>query len=338
MTEATEIAKLIQENTHSIQRKAAIAWGKGTDHSGHVKITPISKFDLEKTIFSTLEGALPRMVIKAKIAKNVEWDNERAQEIEYAYKSICDSDNVPPVNPKIIAFMVNECDFSMEHADGTFLEHLLFCYDYSALYFSDHSPNVALLHSILGTATNTFAMEAHKIPALFALLTEFEQVHVEAFPSVLRLITHLSLLEELTDNSHRLETLKSIEYHRVIDNKKCMMSAEDLWIQLNYQLMHFVDFLPAANWANHASDPVLQSFVRISDFLDFTGKRMAKVDFVIPTPKGPLARPPNEQLSFGGKLSQFIPAPLKKSIAAKSVEKFSQKIGHSLQYNLNWAP
>ena len=102
--------------------------------------------------------------------------------------------------------------------------------------------------------------------------------------------------------------------------------------------MHFVDFLPAANWANHASDPVLQSFVRISDFLDFTGKRMAKVDFVIPTPKGPLARPQNEQLSFGGKLSQFIPAPLKKSIAAKSVEKFSQKIGHSLQYNLNWAP
>ena len=164
------------------------------------------------------------------------------QEIESAYDSACKAGNIPPVNPKIIEFMVNECDFSMEHADGTFLEHLLFCYDYSALYFPNHSPNVALLHSILGTATNTFAMEAHKIPALFDLLTEFEQAHVEAFPSILRLITHLSLLEELTENTHRLNALESIEFHRVIDNAKCTMTADDLWIQLNYQLMYLWTF------------------------------------------------------------------------------------------------
>jgi hypothetical protein len=47
---------------------------------------------------------------------------------------------------------------------------------------------VALLHSILGTATNTFAVDAGKIPKLKALLTEFEAIHVETFPSILRLL------------------------------------------------------------------------------------------------------------------------------------------------------
>ena len=69
--------------------------------------------------------------------------------------------------------MVDECDFSMEHADGTFLEHLVFCHDYSALHFPEYSPTVMLLHSILGTGTNTFAMEASKIDALKALLDDF---------------------------------------------------------------------------------------------------------------------------------------------------------------------
>lgn len=47
---------------------------------------------------------------------------------------------------------------------------------------------MALLHSILGTAKNTFAVDAGKIPKLKALLTEFEAIHVETFPSILRLL------------------------------------------------------------------------------------------------------------------------------------------------------
>ncbi|MFT5026941.1 MAG: hypothetical protein ACI9CV_001703 [Ilumatobacter sp.] len=46
---------------------------------------------------------------------------------------------------------------------------------------------MALLHSILGTATKTFAVDAGKIPKLKALLTEFEAIHVETFPSILLL-------------------------------------------------------------------------------------------------------------------------------------------------------
>jgi hypothetical protein len=301
-----------------------------------VTISPIPNFDLDKTIFTTLEGALPRMVIEAKIAKSVEWNPKRASEIEEAYTSIRIQKNIPVVREELIDFMVKECDFSMEHADGSFLDHLLFCHDYSAIHFPEQSPNIQLLHSILGTATNTFAMKAEKIPALFSILTEEERIHVEAFPSILRLITSLSLLEELSDNLHRLDELTSILFHRVIDNKECTLSAEDLWNQLNHQLVHFIDFLPAANWAHHASDPVLQSFARLSEFLDQAQKRRANVDITFPKSKGPFSSPAGETLSLGGRISSFIPSKIKRTLAAKSVQKFSDTIGHSLKYTLEW--
>ena len=78
--------ELEQKVEHSLQRKSAIIWGKGTDHAGKVSIKPITDFDLNKTIFSTLEGFLPRMVIEAKIAKEISWDELAAKEIEEAYK------------------------------------------------------------------------------------------------------------------------------------------------------------------------------------------------------------------------------------------------------------
>ena len=326
----------MNSHNHSTQRKAAIAWGKCTDHQGQVTVSPIPNFNLDKTIFTTLEGTLPRMVIEAKIAKSVSWNDARAQEIEQAYQEVRNQHNIPDVRTELVDFMVHECDFNMEHADGSFLDHLLFCHDYAALYFPEQSPTIQLLHSILGTATNTFAMKAQKIPSLYALLSEEEKTHVEAFPSMLRLITSLTLLEELSQNMQRLDELESIRFHRVIDNEPCTMSAEDLWNQLNHQLIHFVDFLPAANWAHHSSDPVLQSFERLSTFLDQADKRRAKVDIVFPAPKGPLSKPTNEVLSFGGKVSSFIPSSIKKKLAAKSVRKFSKKINHSLDYTLTW--
>lgn len=325
-----------EQHEHSLQRKAVIAWGKCTDHKGSVTISPIPDFDLDKTIFTTLEGTLPRMVIEAKIAKEVAWNPKRAAEIEEAYTSIRTQKNIPTVREELIDFMVQECDFSMEHADGSFLDHLLFCHDYSAIHFPEQSPNIQLLHSILGTATNTFAMKAEKIPQFFSLLTEEERIHIEAFPSILRLITSLSLLEELSENLHRLDDLTSILFHRVIDNKKCTISAEDLWNQLNHQLVHFIDFLPAANWAHHASDPVLQSFSRLSEFLDQAQKRRANVDIMFPKSKGPFSNPAGETLSLGSLISSFIPSKIKRTLAAKSVQKFSNTIGHSLEYTLKW--
>ena len=179
-------------------------------------------------------------------------------------------------------------------------------------------------------------MKVAKLPDLNRLLTEQEQLHIAAFPSILRLLTNLDLLDELTANLHRLDDLQSIRYHRVIDNKECEMSAADLWVQFNHHLIHFVDFLPAANWANNASDPVLQSFVSISTFLDASNKREANVEFTMPAPKGPFAKPIQETLSMGGTISSFIPSSLKRKLAAKSVRKFSQKIGHNINYTLQW--
>ena len=45
--------------------------GAVLDHAGHVDVRPIPDFDLDRTIFQTLEGALPRMVMAARVGKDV---------------------------------------------------------------------------------------------------------------------------------------------------------------------------------------------------------------------------------------------------------------------------
>ena len=89
---------------------------------------------------------------------------------------------LPAVSAALMQFLVNECDFNVEHADGSFLDHLYFCFEYSVQHYPRHSPLVMLLHSILGTGTNTFAMTADKIPQLRPLMTPWEWTQVEAFP------------------------------------------------------------------------------------------------------------------------------------------------------------
>ena len=69
-------------------------------------------------------------------------------------------------NSSLFHFMFTECDFSIEHADGSFLDHLHFCHDYTAVHFSSASPRVMLLHSIMGVGTNCFPMGIEKLPTL----------------------------------------------------------------------------------------------------------------------------------------------------------------------------
>ena len=94
----------LQQIEHSHQRKAAIATGSGTDHAGNVHVTPIANFDLNKTIFSTLEGRLPRLFMQAKIAKKVEWDQADAIRIESEYQQLRASTSIPPVNQNLVIF------------------------------------------------------------------------------------------------------------------------------------------------------------------------------------------------------------------------------------------
>ena len=61
-----------------------------------------------------------------------------------------------------------------------------------------------------------FPMEAEKIPMLASILTPDEMDHVQAFPSILRLVVPLTAT--LRKNLHRKQDLQGIKFHRLIDN------------------------------------------------------------------------------------------------------------------------
>lgn len=318
----------------TIQRKAAIVNGGVVDHAGNVTVEPMKDFDLDRTIFQTLEGALPRFVMKRRIAKEVSFHEEPARTIQQQYEATREKVDLPTVDPELINFLVEECDFDVEHAEGSFLDHLYFGFEYSVQHYPQHSPLVMLLHSILGTGTNTFAMKAEKIPQLKALISDFEWRHVEAFPSVLRLLYVGELRDELRANVHRADALQSIEMHRVIDNAPITMSGEDLWIQLNYQLMHLIDFLPVANWGAHQTDNSFLLFRDLYDILKQAGKLQANIHYTPPTGGRKVV---GEKLDLGGKILTIVPAAVVAKAQAKSVRKFSERIGHSLEYRTAWS-
>lgn len=318
----------------SLHRKAAIASGGAFDHRGEVRIEPIPDFDLNRTIFQTLEGKAARYVMRTRVAKEVHWTDDAAKSVQAAYDAAREAHPLPEVSPELMSFMLEECDFDVEHADGSFLDHLYFCFEYTVQHYPQRSALVMLLHSILGTGTNTFAMKADKIPALRELMTPFDWTHTEAFPSVLRLLYAGPLRRELRENVTRADALKSIRFHRVIDNASITMSGEDLWVALNYQLIHLVDFLPVANWTVHQNDTSFILFRDLYDLLERAGKRVAKIDYTAAA--GP-RKLEGERQGIGGWLTTLIPVGASESMAAKSVSRFSKRIGHSLEYSIDWA-
>lgn len=317
----------------SLQRQAAVAQGAALDHTGQVQVTPIANFDLDRTIFQTLEGAVPRFVIKTRIAKEAHWNNPAGANVERAYRGMDIGAKLPPIDPALLRFMVEKCNFDVEHADGSFLDHLYFCFEYGAAHYPERSPLVLLLHSILGTGTNTFAMKAELIPQLRSLMTPFDWKHVEAFPSVLRLLYDQPLRRELRQNLQRLDQLQSISFHRVIDNEAITLSGEDFWVQLNYQLIHLVDFLPVANWALHQNDTAFIVFRDLFDLLEQAGQKQARLRYA---PASGSRQCVGETLTWGGRLTTLIPGALSEKLAAASVRRFSKLIGHNLEYRLDF--
>ncbi|MFK7930538.1 MAG: hypothetical protein AB8H79_20290 [Myxococcota bacterium] len=317
----------------TVYRKAAIVHGAAKDYSGKAQIKPIPNFDLDRTIFQTLKGKASRYVVRKRVGKEAHWEPEAAATVQQAYDAHRSTFELPSIDPALLAFMVEECDFDVEHADGSFLDHLYFCFEYSALHYPQHSPLVMLLHSILGTGTNTFAMTADKMPALQALMTPFEWNQTQAFPSVLRLLYAGDLREQLQQNTHRASELASVKMHRVIDNAPIELSGEDFWIALNYQLIHLVDFLPVANWVVHQNDTSFILFRELYDLLGKAGQRQAKVDYDGMSGPRTLTK---EQQSYGAWLTTLIPVSVSDRMARRSVSKFSEQAGHSLHYELTW--
>jgi len=317
----------------NIQRKAAIARGRAADHAGSVDVEPIADFDLNRTIFQTLEGAAARYVMKTRVGKEVRWRPPAARQITSEYDDTLGGNPLPAIDQALLTFMVDECNFDVEHADGSFLDHLYFCFEYTAHHYPQGSPVVMLLHSILGTGTNTFAMTADKMDRLRALVTEADWAHIESFPSVLRLLYAIDLREELRDRLNQLDRLAGIRMHRVIDNAPIELTADQLWEGLNYQLIHLIDFLPVANWSAHANDTAFILFRDLWDLLERAGKRDFALEYVPAT--GPKVLE-GEQTTLGGWLTTRIPVSISEVMAGSSVRRFSEQCGHDISYQLVW--
>eukprot|EP00038_Savillea_parva_P013193 m.209453 g.209453 ORF g.209453 m.209453 type:complete len:385 (+) comp24605_c0_seq1:26-1180(+) len=322
-------------DTLDLRRQAQLVLGRPSDHGGEVIVQTRPGFDLNETIFSTLptgpKGILPRTVVAHRLGVDLFWDDVAAVEIQHAFAQL----HRPPQHDKcLLEFMYEKCNFNAEHADGSFLDHLQFCYEYSASYFKQHSPRVLFLHSILGVGTNVFPMAKEHEPTLAGMLTDVEMKHVAAFPSILRLLASFALVDELkAADTDRLQSIQRIEFHRVIDNEPMSLTGEEFWIQLNYQLIHLLDFLPVAHWAEHADDLFLQQFIPLHDIMTRCGKLTARVDFELTSiDSGTDGRP----LSLAKFINQAVPASVKRKLATKSIKEFSSKIGHSLDYTITY--
>ena len=316
----------------TLQRKAALAHGGPLDHRGDARVAPIPNFALERTIFDTLQGPA-RYIMQARIGKQPCWSDGAVRHIEREYLAVESRRTLPRVDPALLAFLEAECNFDVEHADGSFLDHLYFGFEYAALHYPAQSPLPMLLHSILGTGTNTFAMPKEKIPALRALLSDFDWRHVEVFPSVLRLLYDLPLRRELRESVDRLDRLHSIRLHRVIDNAPIELPAADLFIQLNYQLVHFIDFLPVANWGRYDGESAFVLFRDLRDLLARAHRLAANVHYA-PSSEGWFDA---EFDGVAALVSALVPGKLSETLGAKQVRKFSAAIGHDMSYELRWS-
>jgi len=309
-----------------LRRKCQISVQGPTDHAGEVVVTPTKDFDLNSTIFGSLEGYVSRTVVQSKIAVDLYWSDSAVLRIESMFARV---PRAPKFNAAVVDFMHTDCDFAMEHADGSFMDHLKFCHDYCAINYKGVSPLVLFLHSIMGVGTNFFPMGKEKIPKLKSLLNEKEFHHVESFPSVLRLLLGTDLIERLGEGTGTLRNMKELVFHRVIDNEKIVLSREDLFVQLNYQLIHLLDFLPAASWLSQLDDGFLHCFIRLHGLLNTQGALNAKVNFDL---KSGESTRDGLTLTLGTLLRSVAPNTLLHKLNIKSVQRFSEKIGHSLDY------
>jgi len=310
-----------------------IASAKPVDHAQDVLARRSNTFDLDKTIFGSLDGTITRIVQKDRLNVEVFWSDRAAAQIAASFTSI---PKAIPHDSAILEFMENDCNFAMEHADGSFMDHLQFCYEYCAAHFREQSPRVLLLHSIMGVGTNYFPMEVSLVPRLQELVTDSEMRHIEAFPSVLRLLLHGPLLKELQQacQTKGCDRLKSVRFHRVIDNKELLMDAETFWVQLNYQLIHLLDFLPVANWSDHEDNTFFVAFKPLFEVLFSAGRLTAHVDFdLTPAERSPDACPP---ITLGSVIDKLLPSKMKRQMASKAIARFSGKIDHSLDYSIEW--
>ena len=305
-----------------LQRIAAICHAGPVDHAGVVLLLPTPYKNRVQNLSTS--AALWKVAGPDYFARPL-WPLNTINSI-LAYSS-----KLPNIqrNPKLMYFLDEiHMGFGTTHGTGTtFGEHVSFCHDYAALHFKQHSPNVLLLHSAFGTAQNTFPLSASQVPVLRKLVTDFELRHIEAFPSVLRI--KLSLITQLENTT--VNQLKAIRFHRVWDNKVLLLTSDDLWIALNYQLIHAIDFFYARCWSAPGSvenlDRWHKQFKLLYDFLKRNEKLEADVRY--------------DDVRFNSRSKRFCTAASSDMIEAQlaeahqySPETRSSQIGHNMSFSM----
>lgn len=132
-----------------VRRKFFVAEGGVRDLQAECIVVQDKDFDVDSSIF----GVLPEKIKMAAAANQLKpyWSDTAVSNAEKAYQ------RVKPVGEErkpLLQFMATECDFKLEHADGSFMDHLTFCRDYCATHYSSVSPTPLFIHSIMGVGTN----------------------------------------------------------------------------------------------------------------------------------------------------------------------------------------
>jgi len=324
---AADVGKL------DLRRKEQIALGRATDHAAEVMLAKIPNFNMDKSIFAEVTGTFARTAMLNKLEWRPFWLDTAVDRITAEHDMVAPA---PPINQSLMDFINNKCNFKVEHADGSFFDHLKFSYEYTVRNYPGVSAIPPFLHSIMGVGTNYFPMDKSLIPELQSLITKEEFVHVESFPSFLRFVIQRKLIKDLAAlDRDKLKRIKAIRFHRVIDNKPLELNAAQMWVQLNYQMLHALDFLPVSSWDYHAWDPFLGEFDELyammvkADQLQVRLQPSMTSNFTDYPPHQPPITPFMAAVMVGSTSMQ-------RSIAAKhaatQVEDFSAKIGHNLSY------
>ena len=178
-------------------------------------------------------------------------------------------------------------------------------------------------------------MDKEHIPELQKLVTKFEFEHIAMFPTVLRLLYYGPFMDELrelaTKQPEKLKRISKVVCYRVIDNERIEMDAETLWVQLNYHLMHLLDFIPVASWDLYAADNFLNNFSMLHEILTKAGQLHCRVDYQV---KDRAAQSGGENMNLLTFVSRKLPPKAILAVGRKAIKKFSDEINHSLDYEI----
>lgn len=278
---------------HDLRRKMQLSKCSPTDHMGEVKVMPDDSIDLNQTIFRTLNEKHKAAYYK-QFGIQLFWSDQAVARIEAKTAETLQNNpcwhGVKAHDPELIKFMENECDFRVEHTDGSFLDHLQYCYEFSAAHMPQYSAIPLFLHSIMGVGTNLFPMQLEQKDRLAQFVTKDELAHIEAFPTTLRLLQFgsVNLRHQLLKMSkEELNSIDGLECCRLLgpemktkyksDNAPVKLSRDQFWVHLNYHLIHMMDFLPVENWEENVLN--LQWFSDLHLILKRAGKLYCKIEF-----------------------------------------------------------